>query len=113
MTELEREQCLNRLKEIKECTSIPNWNGYNAMPIPPAYFEKAEALIEVLSYKPEIFPTACSSIQFDYTFANNAHIECELYLDGTADISMSCYNTYMIDKTIKVVKELYDTIEKL
>lgn len=83
------------------------------MPIPSAYFEKAEALIEVLSYKPEIFPTACSSIQFEYTLANNAYIECELYLDGTVDISMSCCNPYMIDKTIKAVKELYDTIERL
>lgn len=108
MTELEREQCLNRLQEIKECTSAPNWNGYGARPIPSICFEKAEALIGVLSYKPEIFPTACSSIQFEYTFANHAHIECELYLDGTADISMSCCNPYMIDKTIKAVKELYE-----
>lgn len=59
-----------------------NWNDNEADPIPVNILLKAFELIEILTVLPDIFPTACGTIQFEYEKATGEYLELELQEDG-------------------------------
>lgn len=58
-----------------------NWNGYGAMPLSEKLISKVKGVIFALNYQPEVFPTACDSIQFEYEKENGEYLEFELFED--------------------------------
>lgn len=52
-----------------------NWNGYGAKPIAPSVIKKMRDLLPELHVQPEIFPTACNAIQFEYEKPDGDYLE--------------------------------------
>ena len=48
--------------------------------------DKVRNLVMLLEFQPEIFPTACDSLQLEYDKADGAHMEIELTEDKSAEI---------------------------
>ena len=67
---------LNKLKQI--ATLENGWNGKNAKAFDKKFLSRSAALILSLSHQPEIFPTACDSIQIEYEKDDGAYLEIEL-----------------------------------
>ncbi len=65
---------LNSFKNLKK-----DWNGYGADPIDSAVIEKAISIIKILNHQPEVFPTACNSVQMEYSFPNDNYLEIEIF----------------------------------
>ena len=105
---LEKLQLISKLKH--------NWNLYGAEPISKDLIDIMRNLIYGLKYQPEIFPTVCESIQFEYEKDNGDYLEFELideetieifrmYSDGTEKYD-SCKPN--VDDINKVVSEFYE-----
>ena len=56
-----------------------NWNGNGAESIPLSLISKMRGLVLTLSHQPDIFPTACNSIQFEYEKEDGSYLEFELF----------------------------------
>lgn len=93
-----------------------NWNLYGAEPISKDLINIMRNLIYGLKYQPEIFPTGCESIQFEYEKDNGDYLEFELvdeetieifrmYSDGTEKYDSCKPNANDINK---VVSEFYE-----
>jgi hypothetical protein len=72
----------NRLDIIS--TLRPNWNGYDAEPIPKIVINNVNEVIKhltnILNPEMEIFPTAADSIQLEWTDDKiDTHLEFEIY----------------------------------
>lgn len=75
---------LDKLQLISELKY--NWNLYGAKPISKELVDIMRSLIYKLEYQPEIFPTACESIQFEYEKDNGDYVEFELVDNDTIEI---------------------------
>lgn len=52
-----------------------DWNGYGAMPIDVSIIKKVTELLPALAIQPQLFPTACDTIQFEYEKPNGDYLE--------------------------------------
>lgn len=77
-TNLEKLKLISKLKY--------NWDLYGAEPISKDLIDIMRNLIYGLKYQPEIFPTACNSIQFEYEKKNGDYLEFELVDEETVKI---------------------------
>lgn len=74
------EKKMKNLEKLDSFNSYEvNWNGNNASPISKELISMMKGLVITLSYQPEIFPTACDSIQFEYEKDDGAYLEFELF----------------------------------
>lgn len=55
-----------QLSYIKKLCTVPNWNGYDADPIPQKVIDFVYRLLRNLGTQPEIFPCASKSIDLEY-----------------------------------------------
>lgn len=55
-----------KLNDIGRQCNMKNWNGYDAEPIPIEIIDFCSKVVWNLGIQPEIFPTACQSIQLEY-----------------------------------------------
>lgn len=99
-----------RLEEI--ATLHEGWNGYNAKPIPDIVISYLQALLPKLDEQPEIFPTACESIQFEYTREDGEILEFELFEDGSINAVIPGINGIFVEKTINATPEDVNLIVK-
>ena len=58
-----------------------NWNLYGAKPFSTKLLNLAWNKIRELEIQPEVFPTMCDSIQFEYEKENGDYLEFEIYED--------------------------------
>ena len=58
-----------------------NWNGNGASKFSSELIDKCKYLLSKLHEDPEIFPTACGSIQFEFEDKNGNYLEFEIYED--------------------------------
>ncbi|MDF1495230.1 hypothetical protein [Caproiciproducens sp. CPB-2] len=70
-----------------------NWNGHGAAPIPMNVIAKMKGLVLTLAHQPDIFPTACDSIQFEYEKDDGSYLEFELFEDKLQVFSMDSKGT--------------------
>ena len=63
-----------------------NWNQNEAESINKDLIYVMRNLIYELNYQPEIFPTACNSIQFEYEKENGDYLEFELVSKENVEI---------------------------
>ena len=70
---------LNKLHEYSQLDY--NWNFNGAEPFAKEVINLCWERINELEIQPEIFPTACGSIQFEYEKDNKDYLEFEIYQD--------------------------------
>lgn len=60
---MNKEQLFEKLNMIKDLE--PGWNGNGAGPISPKAIENTKRILNFFSTEPEVFPTACGTIQLE------------------------------------------------
>lgn len=93
-----------------------NWNENGASHFSKKIINTMKNLIKELPYQPEIFPTACRSIQFEYEKEDGSYLEFELFEDNKIKIFTLSKDdeekTEIEDldflKVAKVVSEFYE-----
>lgn len=110
------EEKMYNLKKLEEIASLQdNWNGNGAKSFSNQLISQVKNLIILLEIQPEVFPTACETIQLEYDKEDGAHLEIEIKEDKSAEVFWIKHtgeeelrniqaNIEMIDK---VVKEFY------
>lgn len=73
-----KEEVSQLIEKMKGFTKLEEgWNGNGSKPISCEVFMNARNLLIHLINAPEVFPTACDSIQFEYDFGDNYfEVEC-------------------------------------
>lgn len=85
------EKAENIKKIISFGEFMEGWNGYTAKPIPQKALENALLAIKALEKQPQVFPTACRSVQLECEKDNGEYLEFE--------IGESRMRTFLIDST--------------
>ncbi len=87
------QQALNgnvRMHNLEKLNTISNlrdnWNGNQAPALPKAVIAKVSAFLDKLIIQPEIFPTACCTIQLEYDNSRRDHMEIEIGTEDTAEV---------------------------
>ena len=113
------------MKDLEENLNIldsflslkPNWNNNNALPPSIKLVNQVKSIIKSLKVQPEIFLTACDSIQSQYEKDNGDYLEFELFEDGKLKMFRLDFDGYKenkiielsIDSIIKVVDQFYES----
>ena len=74
-------QKLNTIASLQD-----NWNYNNAKAFSKTLISKVRTIITFLDVQPEIFPTACNSLQLEYDKNNGAHMEIEIWENKDAEV---------------------------
>lgn len=81
------EEKMYNLKKLEEIASFQdNWNGNGARSFSDQLIAQVKNLIILLEIQPEIFPTACETIQLEYDREDGAHLEIEIKEDNSAEV---------------------------
>lgn len=68
---------MNAINEVRKLQF--NWNGNNAEPFSETVLQKSTMILNNLEYVPDIYPTACNSIQFEYEKVSGEYLEFEIF----------------------------------
>lgn len=75
------EEKIYNLKKLDQIEALEdNWNGNGARAFDKHLLVKAREIITSLERQPELFPTACDSIQIEYEKEDGSYLEIELSL---------------------------------
>lgn len=67
------------LKRLSEIEKLPDdWNNNGAESIPANIIKRVRKLLMSMEFQPEIFPTACDSIQLEWENSKNEYLEMEV-----------------------------------
>ena len=81
------EEKMNNLKKLDGIAALPNnWNGKGAETFDKRLISRVRGLITALEIQPEIFPTACDSIQMEYDKEDGSYLEIEINLEDTWEV---------------------------
>lgn len=70
---------MNNLRKLEQISHLENgWNGNKARAFEKDLISKVRGIITALEIQPEIFPTACDSIQFEYEKTDGAYLEIQI-----------------------------------
>ena len=104
---------LNRIAAYEK-----NWNGNDALPLPRNIIEKVKSLLPELYMQPQLFPTACDSIQIEYEKENGEYLEFQIFEDSISFFRIDVLGKETEgkidgskDEINKAVKEFYGIIE--
>ena len=82
----------DKIENLKKLETIAllrdNWNLNGAKAFTDSLIKKGRDLILFLEIQPEIFPTACESLQLEYDREDGSHMEIELTDRDEAEIFM-------------------------
>lgn len=109
MNEKQYEECKNRILTFKELKY--NWNDNGADMFSEKVINNSLKLLKYCLYEPEIFPTACNSIQFEFTNEDNEYFEVEVEKDGFSTFKIYKDNTertaeYGLDEYYKIINHI-------
>ncbi len=101
---------LDNIKKLETISNLQdNWNDNGAKAFSVELLDKVRNLIVLLDVQPEIFPTACESLQLEYDKDDGSHIEIEVNESDEAEI-------FVVDnlgnESISRIKTNADTINK-
>ena len=91
---------LNKLDSIRSLGD--NWNGNGAPTFSGSLTDRIESLINELNIQPEVFPTACETIQLEYDNSRRDHMEIEIGESDTAEVYIIRFNGEEIYSSIPV-----------
>ena len=98
---------LNTLKNISKLK--PNWNMNDAEPFTSEHISIVEGIIRGLERQPEIFPTACGSIQLEYSVGER-YLEFEVFENGRTEMFSIGENG--VEDTAEIPKESIGIVVK-
>ena len=78
-----------------------NWNGNGAPAFKKKLTDKVLIILNDLSIQPEMFPTALSTIQFEYDNSRKDHMEIEIGESDVAEVFIVKYNGEEVYEKIK------------
>ena len=85
------EEKINNLKKIDQIAYLEDgWNGNKARAFKKPLISMVRRIITSLDLQPEVFPTACDSIQLEYDKENGAYLEIEVNLEDTWEVFEIC-----------------------
>jgi hypothetical protein len=81
------EEKLENLKKLEVIAHLEdNWNANGAKAFADGLIAKVRDLIMFLEIQPEVFPTACESLQLEYDKADGSHLEIEINESENAEV---------------------------
>lgn len=81
------EEKLDNLKKLETIALLKdNWNGNGAKAFSNGLITKVRNIVTFLTIQPEVFPTACESLQLEYDKQDGSHMEIELTESEQAEI---------------------------
>lgn len=81
------EEKFENLKKIDAIALLEdNWNDNGAKAFCADLITKVKNIITFLDIQPEVFPTACNSLQLEYDKADGSHMEIELMEGKEAEV---------------------------
>lgn len=105
------------IEMLNDILCLPNnWNENGAKEFNNEIVSEMRKIIDLLPLQPEIFPTARSSIQFEYEKDDGSYLEFELFEDGRLKLFVTNLNSISesnstryvdIDEAIEVVCDFY------
>lgn len=110
------EEKLENLKKLEAIAHLKdNWNANGAKAFADSLIAKVRNLVMFLEIQPEVFPTACESLQLEYDKADGSHLEIELNESENAEVFLVDGNGYesvisisdSIEAINKVVRDFY------
>lgn len=110
------EEKIYNLRKLEQIAQLEDgWNGSTAKAFEPQLISKIRRMITVLEFQPELFPTACDSVQFEYEKEDGSYLEIEINSEDTwevFEIDSDGKETYFsviadIEAIIKVVNSFY------
>lgn len=76
------EEKMNNLKKLDQIAVLEDgWNGNKAKAFEKQFILTVRSIITALEIQPEIFPTACDSVQFEYEKEDGSYLEIEINSD--------------------------------
>lgn len=100
---------LRKIDRIKHLTN--NWNGYGAKPFDDEVIKKAENMAVLLSYTPEVYPTANGTLQFEYHKSDGAYLEFEVSENNAVPVYIE--NKEGSEKEFEVTDNSYEELNKI
>ena len=105
------EEKLENLKKLETIAMLQdNWNANGAKAFSAGLISKVRNIIVFLEIQPEIFPTACESLQLEYDKQDGSHMEIELTENGNAEIftvdNMGCESAMSIQTDIELINKV-------
>lgn len=102
---------LNQIASLKD-----NWNGNGAKAFSADLVSKTNKIISSLVLAPELFPTACGTIQLEYDRGDGGHLEIEIGESDKAELYIQkadgAESSELIDCTVfaiqKAVVDFYE-----
>ena len=83
----------HNLKKLDYIRSLgDNWNGNGAPAFTMSVTDRIESLIYNLNIQPEVFPTACGTIQLEYDNSRKDYMEIEIGESDTAEVFVVRFN---------------------
>ena len=80
---------ISSLEKLNQILNLPdNWDGNNAKSFSTKLIEKAGYILIRLKVQPEVFPTACNTMQLEYEKDDGSYLEFEIAEDGNAKVFM-------------------------
>lgn len=79
-----KKQNIEKIKVIKAMKK--NWNGSGAPAFSKKLTDKVSLILSELTIQPEMFPTALSTIQFEYDNSRKDHMEIEISDSDMAEV---------------------------
>lgn len=110
------EEKLDNLKKLEAIAHLEdNWNANGAKAFTDSLITKVRNLVMFLEIQPEVFPTACESLQLEYDKTDGSHLEIELNESENAEVfqvdDSGCESVISISASIeainKVVSDFY------
>lgn len=81
------EEKINNLRKLDQIALLPNnWNENGANAFDKQLISKVRGIITALEIQPEIFPTACDSIQIEYDKEDGSYLEIEIFLEDPCEV---------------------------
>lgn len=104
----------DKLQNVKKLETIAmlqdNWNANGAKAFSDSLISKVRNIIVFLEIQPELFPTACESLQLEYDKQDGTHMEIEITEGENAEIfvvdSMGRESTRNIRASIEVINKV-------
>ena len=81
------EEKIFNLKKLDQIAYLEDgWNGNTARAFEKQLISMIRRIITALDVQPELFPTACDSVQFEYEKENGAYLEIVINLEDTWEV---------------------------
>lgn len=105
------EEKLQNIKKLETIAMLQdNWNSNGAKAFSANLISKVRNIIVFLEIQPEVFPTACESLQLEYDKQDGSHMEIEITESENAEVfvidSMGCESIRNIRANIEVINKV-------